>query len=79
MIFGNPGPDGSVELRFTVCGYRGERRPEQMREYPTHYHPLDEHVPRMRSLPDSTTVSVAERFADFSTAMPSTGQAPRCG
>ena len=62
MIFGNPRPNGSVDLYFTECCYRGEERPEQMREYLMQYHAVDEHVPRMRRLPDSRIVSVAEQF-----------------
>ena len=46
------------------CCFRGEERPEQMREYLKYYHPLDEHVSRMHKLPDGKIVSVAEVFTE---------------
>ena len=64
LIFGSPGSNGKVEFYLTKSYYRGEGRPEVIHDYLTHYHTTDEHLPRMRKLPDSKIVAVAEQFTE---------------
>ena len=44
--------------------YRGERREDLEREYLNVYHPLDEWVPRVRQLPDSQLVHMADLYTE---------------
>ena len=64
LLFGS-GPKDRV--RVTSTGFygfyaRGERREALMREYLTHYHPIDERIPRFRRLPDSHVLNLAALY-----------------
>ena len=52
---------GALFARF--C-YRGEHHNEWEREYYCLYYPVDEHLPRLRSLPDSRIVHVTDVFSE---------------
>ena len=64
MFFGRVDPSDSVEFYFAKSYYRGEKRPEVIHDYLMHYHATDEHIPRMRNLPDGKIVPVAELFTE---------------
>ena len=58
------GPKDDVRILFAASYWRGERRPELERDYLHNYHPWDERVPRVRSLPDSELVHVSGLYTD---------------
>ena len=63
LVFG----DGSLRLTgllFARFCYRGQRHEEWEREYFGRYYPIDEHLPRLRQLPDSRIVHVSELFSE---------------
>jgi len=53
-----------VEIYFARICRRGERREDFERSYFTHTHWRDERLPRLRLLPDSKVVHVAELFSE---------------
>ena len=55
---------GNVEIHFAKCYYRGVDRSAWQRDYFENYHRDDEHLPRMRMLPDAKIVPVARLFSD---------------
>lgn len=64
LVFGRGRTEEGVQIfsaRF-FCG--GERLRESEREYFDIYHPVDERLPRLRLLPDSRLVSVADLYTD---------------
>ena len=64
FTFGDEPAPGEVELYFARTCHRGEDRSDWQREYFEHYHAMDEHLPRLRALPDSRIVHIAELFSD---------------
>ena len=64
LTFGDEFPQGNIEIFFSKCYYRGEDRSEWQREYFRIYHPVDEHLPRLRKLPDSKLVSIGDLFSE---------------
>ena len=56
------GPEDDVRVLFVGLYYRGERRIDLERDYLEIYHPIDEHVPRFRQLPDSRVVHVTDLY-----------------
>ena len=54
----------NVEIFFTRCFYRGEDRSAWQQEYFRDYHANDEHLPRMRALPQGKIVPVAHLFSE---------------
>ena len=64
LYFGKARSNAPAEIYLARACFRGEERAEQTREYLSHYHPVDEHVPRMHKLPDGKIVSVAEVFTE---------------
>ncbi len=56
------GPQDDVRVLFVGLYYRGERRVDLERDYLEIYHPIDEHVPRFRQLPDSRVVHVTDLY-----------------
>ena len=58
------GPKNDVRILFAASYWRGERRQELEREYLRDYHPWDERVPRVRSLPDSQLVHVSGLYTE---------------
>ena len=56
------GPKDAIRPLFVGLYYRGQRREDWEREYLTVYHPIAEHVPRFRQLPDSHVVHLTELY-----------------
>ena len=56
------GPPDDIRALFAGLYYRGLRRTDLEREYLDVYHPIDEHVPRVRQLPDSRLVHIKEQY-----------------
>ena len=56
------GPKDDIRVLFVGLYYRGQRREDLEREYLEIYHPIDEHVPRVRQLPDSHLVHVTDLY-----------------
>ena len=54
------GPPDDIRAMFVGVYARGERQADLEREYLQVYHPLDEAVPRLRQLPDSQLVPIAD-------------------
>ena len=57
-------PSADLEIHFSKCYHRGERRSEWQREYFRRYHHVDEHLPRLRKLPDGKIVQIADLFSE---------------
>ena len=64
LTFGADGPANNVQIFFAKSYARGEDRAEQAREYFRRYYPTDEHLPRVRQLPDSKIVRVVDLFSE---------------
>ena len=62
LAFGSETPTGKVEVFFSKCYQRGEDRSDLGEEYFRIYHPIDEHLPRMRRLPDSKITPIVDLF-----------------
>ena len=56
------GPKDNIRVHFVGMYYREERHADAEREYLEVYHPIDEHVPRLRQLPDSLVVPLTELY-----------------
>ena len=56
------GPPDDIRAMFVGVYSRGERQADLEREYLQVYHPLDEAVPRLRQLPDSQLVPIADLY-----------------
>ena len=64
LVFGDERPKGNIEIFFTKCYFRGVDRSSWLREYFRDYHAEDEHLPRLRALPDAKIVPVAELYSE---------------
>ena len=66
------GPKDDIRARFVGAYYRGQRREDLEREYLKVYHPIDEHVPRVRQLPDGRLMHIHDLYTaeEFKTALP---------
>ena len=53
-----------VQIHFARYLYRGEPRPDVVREYFEVYHPQDEGLPRLRRLPDAKLVHIPELYTE---------------
>ena len=56
------GPPDDIRAMFVGVYARGERQADLEREYLQVYHPIDEAVPRLRQLPDSQVVPIADLY-----------------
>ena len=56
--------EGDIALLFMRFCYRGEHRTDRELEYLRVYYPVDEHLPRLRQLPDSQIVHVIDTFSE---------------
>ena len=63
LTYGYDLPTGKIEIFFAKCFHRGEDRSDWLKEYFRLYHPSDEHLPRLRKLPDSKVVRIADLFS----------------
>lgn len=64
LTFGDELPKDNIEIFFAKIYHRGEDRSDWLREYFRLYHPVDEHLPRLRTLPDSEIARVADLFTE---------------
>lgn len=64
LTFGRDLEGGNVQIYFVKSYARGEDRSEQAQEYFQRYYPTDEHLPRVRKLPDSKVVRVPDLFSE---------------
>ena len=64
LIFGADLSANNVEIFFAKSYARGEDRSTRLREYFRQHHPTDEHLPRLRQLPDGKIVPVADLFSE---------------
>ena len=64
LAFGDEPTKGDVQIYFTKCYHRGIDRSAWLGEYLRDYHPQDEHLPRLRALPDSKIVPIADLFTE---------------
>ena len=62
LTFGDEFPQDNIQIFFAKIYHRGEDRSEWLREYFRHYHSVDEHLPRLRKLPDSKIAHVPDLF-----------------
>ena len=62
LVFGR-GHRRSGVLFVRYC-YRGQRDNDREREYYERYYPIDEHLPRLRELPDSRLVHITELYSE---------------
>ena len=63
LTFGNDLSTDNIEIFFSKCYHHGEDRSDWQLEYFQHYHPIDEHLPRLRKLPDGKIVRIADLFS----------------
>ena len=64
MVFGDGGSEEDIRIYFAWSFFRGQRHRELERDYFETYYPLDERVPRLRHLPDSRLVHVADLYTE---------------
>ncbi len=64
LVFGDEHSGGDPQVNYAGFFYHGQRRSEWEREYFEVYYPLDERVPRLRRLPDSKLVHIADLFTE---------------
>ena len=63
LTFGDEPTKNNLRIFFSKAFYRGVDRSAWQREYFLNYYRNDEHLPRLRALPDSKVVPVAELFS----------------
>ena len=64
LTFADEPTEGNVRILFSKCFYRGVDRAAWQRDYFRYYQSDDEHVPRVRVLPDGKIVSVPDLFSE---------------
>ena len=64
LIFGTEHAGGTIEIFFSRFFYRGVNRTDWQRDYFCNYHAGDEHLPRLRVLPDSKIVHRTDLFSE---------------
>ena len=64
LTFGDEFPEGNIEIIFARSYGRGVDRSAWQREYFRDYYAEDEHLPRLRVLPDAKIVRIADLFSD---------------
>ena len=64
LTFGDEPTKNNLRIFFSKAFYRGVDRSAWQREYFLNYYRDDEHLPRLRALPDSKVVPVAELFSE---------------
>ena len=64
LVFGDERPNDNAEIFFTKCHFRGTNRAAWFGEYFRDYYAEDEHVRRLRALPDAKIVPFAELYSD---------------
>ena len=63
LVFSLPSEDEVAFLFIRFC-YRGEHRTDREDEYFRVYYPVDEHLPRLRQLPDGKIAHVIDTFSE---------------
>ena len=64
LTFGDEPTPGNIRVFFAKSFYRGVDRSAWQMEYFRNYYREDEHLPRLRALPDGKIVPVADLFSD---------------
>ncbi|MCY3703417.1 MAG: LuxR C-terminal-related transcriptional regulator [Rhodospirillales bacterium] len=64
LAFGSENPTSKVEIFFSKCYQRGVDRSDLEQEYFRTYHPIDEHLPRLRRLPDGKITPIVDLFTE---------------
>jgi len=64
LAFGSELPASKVEVFFWKNHFRGEVRTDLGQEYFRIYHPIDEHLPQMRRLPDGKITPIVDLFTE---------------
>ena len=64
LMYGEEISKGHSEIYFSRTYFRGVDRSAWQREYFRDYYPEDEHLPRLRALPDAKIVRVADLFSE---------------
>ena len=64
LTFGDEPTKGNVRIFFSKCYYRGVDRSAGQRDYFRNYHGEDEHLPRLRVLPDGKIVPIVGLFSE---------------
>ena len=64
LVYGEGTAVDGIDIFFAEFCFRGERDEEMERLYFGTYHPMDERLPRIRTLPDSKLVHVQSLFSD---------------
>lgn len=64
LTFGEEFPQARIEFYIARCYHRGVDRSDWLRAYFEQYYAEDEHVPRLRLLPDGKIVPIGELFSD---------------
>lgn len=62
LAFGEEPSADDIAIYFSKCYYHGEDRSEWLREYFRLYYATDEHLSRLRKLPDSRIVHIPDLF-----------------
>ena len=65
LTFGEDLSSGGVEIFFSKWYFRGVDRPAWQRDYFLNYYAEDEHLPRMRALPDAKIVPIDQLFSEL--------------
>ena len=64
LTFGDEPTKGNIHIFFAKCFYRGVDRSALTKEYFTNYHQTDEHLPRLRLLPDAKIVPITDLLSE---------------
>ena len=64
LTFGDEPTKGNIHLFFAKCFYRGVDRSASARDYLENYHREDEHLPRLRMLPDGKIVALSDLYSE---------------
>ena len=64
LTFGDEPTKGNIHVFFAKCFYRGIDRSGLQRDYFQNYHREDEHLPRLRMLPDGKIVPIRDLFSE---------------
>ncbi len=64
LVFGEGRVESGIEIFFSRLCYRGQHNLELEREYYADYYASDEHLPRLRQLPDSYIVHISDLITE---------------
>ena len=64
LVFSNDAWDDGISVLFMRFCYGGAHRTDLEEEYFTKYYPADEHLPRLRQLPDGRIAHMSELLSE---------------